>query len=194
MKRPAASFQCSVFIFQLALVVAAVSLPGCGMDALAIKSSDASATQPAVPADSESPDEAQTWQTIASALGRTGVARDHVYVVTIPRDDLKVALDGMAIPTAAGIESEFRFYRCPCGKLNVVGQFCVTDYESNDVAAALMNARFDVASMSPMFLYDKPRVMILRFQAEGSPEDLGKTLHDALGWIGPERTMPQTQP
>jgi hypothetical protein len=105
-----------------------------------------------------------------------------------------VTIDGMGIPTAAGLESEFRFYRCPCGKLNVVGQFCVTDYESNDVAAALENSRFDVASMSPMFLYDKPRMMILRFQGEGSPEDLGKTLHDALGWIGPERTMPQTQP
>jgi hypothetical protein len=178
----------------IALLIA-ITLAGCTMAMPATQPADPPAVRAAAATDaSQVPDEAQTWKTIATALGHTGVAKDHVYVVTIPRDDLEVTIDGMGIPTAAGLESEFRFYRCPCGKLNVVGQFCVTDYESNDVAAALENSRFDVASMSPMFLYDKPRMMILRFQGEGSPEDLGKTLHDALGWIGPERTMPQTQP
>jgi hypothetical protein len=187
-------FRPAVFSFQWGILIAMALLAGCAAAADPPPAAQPSVASATPAADSQAPTDSQTWQTIAKTLGHSGVVKDHVYVVTIPRDDLNVTIDGMPIPTAAGLESQFRFYRCPCGKLNVVGQFCVTDYESNDVAAALMNARFDVPSMSPMFLYDTPRLMILRFQGEGSPQDLGKTLHDALTWMGPERTMPQTKP
>ncbi len=107
----------------------------------------APATQPADPA----------WAEISKVLEHPGVTKEGVYVVTIPRDDLDVTIGGMGIPTAAGIESVFYFYRCPCGKMNVAGQFVTVDYESNDVVDALrQNAIMRVASIAPMLQYENP--------------------------------------
>ncbi|HWE03517.1 MAG TPA: DUF1259 domain-containing protein [Tepidisphaeraceae bacterium] len=142
----------------------------------------APATQPADPAAAD----------ISKVLERPGVTRDGVYIVTVPRDDLDVTILGMGIPTAAGIESVFYFYRCPCGKMNVAGQFVTADYESNDVVDALrQNAILRVASIAPMLQYEKPRLDIIRFQGEGDAVAMAKIIREALRWTGKERMAPQ---
>jgi hypothetical protein len=131
------------------------------------------------------------WAEIAKALERKGVVKEGVYVVTVPRDDLDVTIEGMGIPTAAGIESVFYFYRCPCGKMNVVGQFVTADYEANDVADALRQGQMKVTSIGPLLLYEKPRLLVVRFQAEGDPVAMAKSLREALRWTAAERMAPQ---
>jgi Domain of Unknown Function (DUF1259) len=131
------------------------------------------------------------WPIIARGLERRGAVKDGVYVITIPRDDLDVVIDGMGIPTAAGLESTFYFYRCPCGKMNVAGQFVTTDYEANDVVDALRKeAAMTVATISPMFVYDRPRLMLIRFQGEGDPVKLAAVIREAIRWTGRERLAP----
>jgi hypothetical protein len=131
------------------------------------------------------------WAEISRALGRTGVLHDGVYTITIPRDDFDVSIDGMGIPTAAGLESAFHFYRCPCGKMNVAGVFVLADYESNDVLDALRKGQVNVASIAPLLLYARPNLLALRFQAEGDGATMAKTLRDALRCTGKERMAPQ---
>lgn len=139
------------------------------------------ATQPADPA----------WPDIDRVMQRRGVARDGVYVFTIPRDDLDVSIDGMGIPTAAGIESIFYFYRCPCGKMSVTGQFVTTDYEADDVVDALRHdAVLSVSAVSPFLISERPRLMVVRFQGEGDPAAMARNLREALRWIGRERMAP----
>src|SRR5688572_11109173 len=104
---------------------------------------------------------------IADALQREGEFENGVYRVVIPRDDLYVSIEGMDVPTAAGVESDFRFYHCPCGKTNIVGQFCLADYETNDVVDELREGQIEVTSVGAMLLHEKPRLVIVRFQAEG---------------------------
>jgi hypothetical protein len=121
-------------------------------------------------------------------IGSAGVLRDDVYTFSVPRNDLDVAVDGMEVPAAAGIASDFRFFRCSCGKIRVVGQVCCADYEVNDVVDAIRaGALIQVASVGPMFLDDKPRVMIVRFQGEGDASALAKLLRTALDWTGDAR-------
>ena len=91
-----------------------------------------------------------------------------VYTITVPRDDWTIMIEGMEVPTAAGLESVFHFYYCPCGKTNVVGQFCVLDYESNDVIDALRAARIEIASVAPMLLHTRQAPVLIRFFAEGN--------------------------
>ena len=142
----------------------------------------APATQPADPA----------WADIAKILQRPGVLKDGIDTFTIPRDDLDIIIDGMGIPTGAGIESIFYFYRCPCGKMNVAGQFVTTDYESNDVVDALRkDATIKVAGVGPMLLYDRPHLVLIRFQAEGDPSAMATVLREALRWTGKERLAPE---
>jgi hypothetical protein len=147
------------------------------------------ATQPAA-ADAASD---TGWPIIAKGLERPGILKDGVYVVTIPRDDLDVVIDGMSIPTAAGLESTFYFYRCPCGKMNVAGQFVTTDYEANDVVDALRKeAAMTVATISPMFLYDHPKLMLVRFQGEGDPAKMAAVIREAIRWTARERLAPDS--
>jgi hypothetical protein len=177
------------FIRFAALFIAAVAV-GCAEAAvdpahpIATPPSSATApsTQPVDPA----------WPQIAKVLERPGVIKENVYITTIPRDDLDVTIGGMGIPTAAGIESVFYFYRCPCGKMNVAGQFVTVDYESNDVIDALrQNAIMRVASEAPMLQYENPRLVIIRFQGEGDPVAMAKAIREALRWTGKERMAPE---
>jgi hypothetical protein len=125
------------------------------------------------------------------------VLKDGVDTFTLPRSDLFVAVDSMEVPTAAGIASEFHFFQCSCGKMRVVGQFCCADYETNDVIDAIrVGAIMQVANVGPMFVSDKPRIMIVRFQGEGDAIALAKLLKSGLSWTGEARTapVPVTQP
>lgn len=136
-----------------------------------------------------------TWPDIAAALGMQGRVADNVYVVTVPRKDLEadgVIVDGFEVPIAAGIESNFYFYRCDCGKMIVSGQFVVTDYESNDVIDELRKGKMHITSVAPMFHNDRPRIMIIRFRGEDvKGEALAKTLKSALDWTGDARMPAQ---
>jgi len=132
-----------------------------------------------------------SFETVSRILGRQGVYKTpDVYVVTVPRDDLQLAIDGMAVPPAAGIESVFHFYYCPCGKTNVVGQFCVLDYEVNDVIDALRSARIEIVSVAPMLLHTRNAPVAVRFFAESKPEPLAGAIKEALRWTGKERMAP----
>ena len=134
----------------------------------------------------------QAWQSIRAALGQGGAFRDNVLSFTFPRDDLEVTVQGNDTPIAAGVASDFRFYRCPCGLINVIGQFVIADYEANDVIDALREGHVEVASVGPMLLHERPRLLLIRFQGENKRGGaLAKTLRTALSWTGRERMAPQ---
>lgn len=128
--------------------------------------------------------QAVDWDIIARQLAR-GELKDDVYTVVLPRSDLDVHhLDMGLIPTAAGIEHRFYFFLCPCGKTDVVGTFAVAEYELNDVIDELRKDNFKIVSTAAMFMEEKPRMMSLRFQAQGSAQELANTLKKALKWTG----------
>jgi hypothetical protein len=132
------------------------------------------------------------WKPLDAIIGVKGQFKDGVDTFTLPRNDLDVAVDSMEVPAAAGVQSEFRFFRCSCGKMRVVGQFCCADYETNDVIDAIRpGAILEVANVGPMFINDKPRVTIVRFQGEGDATTLAKLLKSALGWMGDARSATQ---
>jgi hypothetical protein len=132
------------------------------------------------------------WKALDPVIGAKGEFKDEVYTYILPRNDLDVAVESMDVPAAAGIASEFHFFRCTCGKMRVVGQFCCADYEANDVIDAIRpGALIAVANVGPMFISDKPRVTLVRFQGEGDAVELAKLLKSALGWMGDARTATQ---
>ena len=145
------------------------------------------ATQPAA-ADSEDADLASQFSQETANLGGQRSFNDGVLTIVLPRTDLWVQNDMGEIPTAAGIESRFYFYRCPCGKDRLIGEFALADYELNDVIDVLRGGQMDIISVSPMFMGEKPRMMLLRFQSEGQAEGMAGILQKALKVIGDHRT------
>ena len=119
---------------------------------------------------------------ISAALGK-GTMDDEVYTIVKPRKDLLVSqIDMGDVPAAAGLASVFHFFPCPCGKTNLIGQFCVADYELNVVVDELRKADIQIASVAPMLLGEKPRVFIIRFFARAEAAGLVEGLRNALRW------------
>ena len=129
-------------------------------------------------------------KTLTAALAAPpGVTNGKVHTLTLPRADLDVInLEMGDIPTEAGLATTLHLFRCGCGKYYVIGDFCVTDYESNDVIDALRAGQFQIASVSPILLQEKPRILSIRVQGEGEIEHVTKTLKEAFRWIGENRT------
>jgi Domain of Unknown Function (DUF1259) len=132
------------------------------------------------------------WTQLDTAIGTPSSVHDNIATFTLPRTDLNVTVEGMDVPSAAGVASVFNFFQCPCGKIRVVGQFCCTDYEANDVIDAIRTGdAIRIAGMAPMFVGDKPHLLLINFQGEGDGLALAKLLHNALHWIGPARSATQ---
>ena len=163
-------------------IASALLFTGCSASEPLTMSTTRPTTAPALDAE---------WVRVSQTLGRRGVVDGDVYTITIPRDDLEVRIEGMEVPTRAGLQTTFWFYRCSCGKTAVVGQFVVTDYEVNDVVYALQKENILVSTVAPLLMYDKPRMMLVRFQAEGQAEFLARALQSALQWTGKQRMAPQ---
>lgn len=174
----------------LTLSLASFTLPA-APPASAAKGETATTATPSTPAD---PDQKKLdpahLKTLTEAIGaKPGVTTGKVYTLTIPRDDLDVVnLDMGEIPVEAGLATTLHVFRCGCGKYYVIGDFIVTDYESNDVIDGLRSGQFQVASVSPILIQEKPRLLSIRFQGEGQIEEVTKTLKETFRWIGENRT------
>lgn len=129
------------------------------------------------------------WPRLSELLGGLkGQERENVYVVTVPRTDLYITTpDAGDIPIAAGIESVFHFFMCPCGKTNVIGTFMLADYEANDVIDELRAAQIHVVSVGPALYNETPRLMTVRFQGEGTAEAIAGAIKAALERTGDAR-------
>ena len=138
----------------------------------------------------EDDSEPALFRALDETFGRKGDVKDGVYRLVTPRTDLFVTTDGWDVPTGAFLESDFRFWRCPCGKALVSGQFVVADYEANDVVEELLEHDLHVASMAPLMLDERPRLLLIRFQGEGRARELATALKSALSYTGEARNAP----
>ena len=130
----------------------------------------------------------QEADAIQKTLSQSGELHDGTLTIRIPRSDLNVTVDGMDVPTNAGIESTFNFFRCECGKTKLTGQFCCADYEVNDVLSSInIGTEIQVVSVGPMFIHDRPRITLIRIQGEGEPDTLAKSVAGGLKYMGEAR-------
>jgi hypothetical protein len=153
----------------------------------AVASTTRAVNNPAELADDSEP---VLFQRLDETFKRKGEVKDGVYRLVTPRTDLFVTMDGRDVPTGAFLESDFRFWRCPCGKLIVNGQFVLADYESNDVVDELQKGQLKVVSIAPLLLHEQPRLLLIRFQGEGDATGLASALRSALSYTAEERSKP----
>lgn len=128
------------------------------------------------------------WRMLTAPLHGQQIAADDSFAVIIPRNDIDLESEMGQIPTSAGIASRFYFFRCPCGKVKLIGDFLACDYEADDVLDALRTGKFTVVSMSPIMENTRPALVSIRFQAEGEGDDLVKTLRAALDAVARHHT------
>jgi hypothetical protein len=130
---------------------------------------------------------------LADALGAKGqTINNKVFALWLPREDLDLrTLDFGEIPVEAGLSTSVKLWRCPCGKYYLVGEYVVTDFESNDVLDSLRQGNFQIASVAPILVRERPRILSIRFQGEGDVDHIVKTLKEAQRWVGENRSKPK---
>lgn len=124
------------------------------------------------------------YASVMKALGRTGDYKDAVLKVNIPRNDLKVVIDGIATPTPFGFGGWIAFTKGDGGSDVMMGDLVLTEDEVNPVMSAVLQNGLDVTALHNHFFFDSPRVFYMHVHGHGTAADIAKRIGPALALIG----------
>jgi uncharacterized protein DUF1259 len=134
------------------------------------------ATPLAAPSFAAEPD----WNAVGQALGKSGAVQSGgVYRVGLPRTDLKVSLDGVALKPGFALGSWLAFE--PVGKdAMVMGDLVLLQDEVNPVMKKLEDGGINVTALHNHLLRAEPSPMYMHVMGHGDPVKLAQALHAAL--------------
>lgn len=139
----------------------------------------ASAAMPArVSAQAKSP-EMQRVEEITGLSG-TLIEAEDVFKVTSPRGDVKVAVDGWAMPPFMGLTSWASFRAGRTGKAMVMGDLVLFQDEVNPVLSELLDSGLEVTALHNHFFFDDPKVYFMHIGGEASVDALAKGVRRAF--------------
>jgi hypothetical protein len=118
-----------------------------------------------------------------STLGRQGDFKDGVLKVNIPRNDLKVVVDGIATPTPFGFGGWVALTK-GTGMDVMMGDLVLTEDEVNPVMSAVLDAGLDVTAVHNHFFFETPRIFYMHVHGHGAAADLAAKIKPALALIG----------
>jgi len=123
------------------------------------------------------------YSSVLSSLGRQGDFKEGVLKVNIPRNDLKVVVDGIATPTPFGFGGWIALTK-GTGMDVMMGDLVLTEEEVNPVMSAVLDAGLDVTAVHNHFFFETPRIFYMHVHGHGTPADLANKIKPALDLIG----------
>lgn len=133
----------------------------------------AASTTPSLAADRD-------WHAVGAALGKEGTLQaGDVYKVSLPRTDLRVTLDGVALSPAFALGGWLGFKPDGEGAM-VMGDFVLTRNEVDPVVAKLEESGIAVTALHNHLVGTDPVIMYLHVAGKGEPVKLAQDLHGAL--------------
>lgn len=131
--------------------------------------------QAAMPAD---------YQAVLTTLAKQGDFKENVLRVNVPRNDLKVVVDGIATPTPFGFGGWLALTKGTGGMDVMMGDLVLTEDEVNPVMSALLTNGLDVTALHNHFFFDTPRIYYMHVHGHGTAAELAAKVKPALGLIG----------
>jgi hypothetical protein len=120
------------------------------------------------------------WDKVAAALGKSGAAMPgEVYRVGLPRTDLTVTLDGIAIKPTFALGGWLAFKSMGTDAM-VMGDLVLTETEINPVMSKLFEGGLTVTALHNHLLRAQPATFYMHVAGHGDPEKLAAALHAAL--------------
>ena len=124
------------------------------------------------------------YASVLKTLNKQGDYKDNVLKVNVPRNDLKVVVDGVATPTPFGFGGWVALAKGTGGMDVMMGDLVLTEDEVNPVMSALLMNGLDVTALHNHFFFDTPRVYYMHVHGHGTAADLATKVKPALDLIG----------
>lgn len=121
---------------------------------------------------------------ILKALERQGDYKEAVLKVNIPRNDLRVVVDGIATPTPFGFGGWVAFTKGDGGHDVMMGDLVLTEDEVNPVMSAVLDQGLDVTALHNHFFFESPRIFYMHVHGHGQAAELAAKIKLALDRIG----------
>jgi len=121
---------------------------------------------------------------VLKSLGKQGDFKDNVLKVNIPRNDLKVTIDGIATPTPSGFGGWLAMTKGDGGMDVMMGDLVLVEDEVNPVMSALLANSLEVTAVHNHFFFESPRIFYMHVHGHGSAAELARMVKPAVDLIG----------
>src|SRR5918996_3380887 len=109
---------------------------------------------------------------VLKTLAKQGDYKDNVLKVNIPRNDLKVVVDGVATPTPFGFGGWIAMTKGTGGMDVMMGDLVLTEAEVNPVMSAVLDNGLEGTALHNHFFFDSPRIFYMHVHGHGATTDL----------------------
>lgn len=137
-------------------------------------------------------------QVIQSVTGMkvTHVVKEGVYKLAKPREDIKVTVDGVAMPPFMGLTSTAFFTKGRGSDALLMGDTVLLEDEVNEVMTVALSEGLQVTALHNHFFFDQPKVYFMHIGGEGDAGKLAegvKRMYDKVADIRAKNAQSTTR-